>query len=433
MRIGTKDGATDIMLDGETTDKYKQYKYTKNEDDVEVTEDINESVIFVHNLKLTSTFSVTPNAARNKLLGVAQEVKAIKDNEIYQVSIGYQCTPGLAGISDVYLTFFLDDEMCSTNVVGIRKKCGSNSSFAALEIAETSYWGTKKNVLTDNGGLTNHPENLFDSAHENVVIKKKSKQLSFRVTNTNPVTGDSSDDIEMDPPIVRIVNEAENVVYPVLRGAGARRHTLSPGEYTDFKLEFNCISLDKKSEGIELLFRPSFHSVYKFKLTKECEGLTASGLIKKKFEDSLIFDFFAFLFITTATMAFTITVFSIYIKYKEMQGEDVDVNKMFSKMWDNIKSGASGVQSKYKDQDFTPIRSGDFDRDDEERTQITDIEFDPNDMIKETSKKSKRNQHDDEEFDNDVKVDFSKDDENYPSHELKEVKDPNKEGAYGAM
>lgn len=85
----------------------------------------------------------------------------------------------------------------------------------------------------------------------------------------NTATAGSGKSVEMDPPIARVSNEAEAVVYPVLRGAGARAHTLEPGEYTDFKLEFNCISLDTEAETVELEFRPAFHSNYVFKVTKE--------------------------------------------------------------------------------------------------------------------------------------------------------------------
>lgn len=149
----------------------------------------------------------------------------------------------------------------------MRKKCGTQYSYAPIEISETSYWGLKKNVLTDNGGQSNHPENLFDKSGDANVISKSKKSLNFRVKNTSPEGSNNA--IMVDSPIARVTNEADNVIYPVLRGPGARPHTLMPQEYTDFKLEFNCISLDTDSESVEITFRLTYHSDYVFRVTKE--------------------------------------------------------------------------------------------------------------------------------------------------------------------
>lgn len=226
------------MLDGVPTDKYKQYKYTFDEDDVEVKASVDDSAFYIHGIKLTSPLIVTPTVARQKLMYVETELSPNEDNSQFDLKLYYKCTPNLSGISDVYLSFNLDGVTCHKQI-GIRKKCGSSSSFAQIEIAEKGYWGTAKNILTDNGGLTIHPENLFDRANENVVIKRRTKELNFIVTNRNRPADDGSNDIEMDPPITKLMNEADQVIYPVLRGAGARRHVLKPGEYTEFKLEFN--------------------------------------------------------------------------------------------------------------------------------------------------------------------------------------------------
>lgn len=93
--------------------------------------------------------------------------------------------------------------------------------------------------------------------------------MSFRIKNVALPSSNQFQTIDIEPPIVRLVNEADNVVYPVLRGAGARKHSLKVGEYQDFKLEFNCISLDDDSQAIELIFRPEYYKHYTFKVTKE--------------------------------------------------------------------------------------------------------------------------------------------------------------------
>jgi hypothetical protein len=304
LRVGTKKGATDVMLDGENTWAYKQFRRIKDDDDVEVNSDMDSTTFYVSGIKLDNILEASTHVSRDRLLSVTSEVTSeSSDNNEFKVKLKYDCTSSLAGVTDVHITFTLDGNECDTNVVGLRKKCGNNYAYAPIEVSETSYWGVKKNVLTDNGGATNHPDNLFDSENENVVVKKKSKELRFRVKNMAGTNSGQAETIEMDPPFVRVENTGEMVVYPVLRGAGARQHSLGPGEYTDFKLEFNCVSLDTASETVEVVFRPSFHSNYVFKVTKECEGLTVSGLIKKEFQDSVIFDFFAFMFVSSLILA----------------------------------------------------------------------------------------------------------------------------------
>jgi len=254
------------MLSGTPTDKYKQFRRIRDEDDVEVKSNIDESTFFLSGITLHDDPSVDVEVARGKLTTVSSKVSSIGDDkDQFKIALTYDCTTDLTGVTDVWLKLTLDGESCTT--IGIRKKCGGSYAYAPIEISETSYWGLKKNILTDNGGASNHPENLFDESGDKSVIKKSKGSLKFRVQNTAPTGSGTS--VEMDPPIVRVSNEAESVVYPVLRGSGARSHILEPGEYTDFKLEFNCISLDTEAETVELQFRPAFHSNYVFKVTKE--------------------------------------------------------------------------------------------------------------------------------------------------------------------
>lgn len=279
----------------------------------------------------------------------------------------------------------------------------------------------KKNILTDNGGRTSHSENLFDSTNsEAVVFSSKTEYLSFRIKNVAKDHNDPANEIEVDPPIVRLLNEAENVVYPVLRGAGARRHTLKPGEYEDFRLEFNCISKEKNAESIELIFRPSFHNYYVFKMTKQCEGMTAMTLLKEEFQDSIIFDFFAFVFFFLVLLALLFLITWVYVKYKEIKGEDVDLKKSAASSWESIRNAMAGAADKIKETKFAPGKQFDLD-DMEERSLKTDAEFDPEDVIKPKSKPAKGGDEDDD-FAGEISVEFDRDDENYPAHELRDMK-----------
>jgi hypothetical protein len=435
LRVGTKKGATDVMLDGESTWAYKQFRRIKDDNDVEVNSDGDFTTFYVSGIKLQNTLEASTHIARERLMTVATEVTSDgSDNSEFKVKLKYSCTSDLSGVSDVHVTFTLDGNTCDSNVVGLRKKCGSKYAYAPIEISETSYWGLKKNVLTDNGGATNHPDNLFDSEHENVVVKKGSKELKFRVKNMAGANSGRSETIEMDPPFVRVENEAEMVVYPVLRGAGARQHSLEPGEYTDFKLEFNCVSLDTATETVEVVFRPSFHSNYVFRVTKECEGLTVSGLIKKEFQDSVIFDFFAFMFISSVILALIFLLFVSYVKYRELKGEDVNLNKVLQNMNENIKNFFSGAREKLGKSGFTPENGTQLEMDDvEENNMIPDSEFDPDSILKTNSKKPRRDEEDD--FKGDIQVQFDRDDDNFQTHELKDIEKEGKKGlnAYGTL
>lgn len=279
----------------------------------------------------------------------------------------------------------------------------------------------KKNILTDDGGRTSHSENLFDSTNsEAVVFSSKTDYLSFRVKNVAKERNDPAYDIEVDPPIVRLLNEADNVVYPVLRGAGARRHTLKPGEYEDFRLEFNCISMQKDAESIELIFRPSFHNYYVFKMTKQCEGMTAMTLLKEEFQDSIIFDFFAFVFFFLVLLALLFLITWVYVKYKEIRGEEVDLKKSAANSWESIRNAMAGAADKIKETKFTPGKQFDLEEM-EERNLKTDVEFDSQDVIKPKSKPTKRDDEDDD-FGGEISVEFDRDDENHPAHELRDIK-----------
>ena len=245
--------------------------------------------------------------------------------------------------------------------------------------------------MTENGGSSNHPENLFNKAGENNVIKKSKKELNFRVKNTG-----SKDSITMDPPMVTLSNKGERVVYPVLRGAGARPHDLQPGQHIDFKLEFNCISLDTEAETVEVVFRPAFHNNYVFKVTKECEGLTAGGLIKKEFQDSLMFDFFAFLLISVILLLIVSIVFRFYINYREEKGDD-SIRNFFREFSNKVKTNFN-----FEEGEDTQLE---MDEIDEIQGENQDYEFDPDAILKTNSRGS-------DDFDGDVKVSFDTDEEN---------------------
>lgn len=91
LRIGTKEGATDVMLDGQPTDHYKKYKYTKDENDVEVQTDINESVLYVHGIKLEKELDVQVDVGRQKLLKVTKSVTTEKtDKTSFKIKLSYE-------------------------------------------------------------------------------------------------------------------------------------------------------------------------------------------------------------------------------------------------------------------------------------------------------------------------------------------------------
>lgn len=383
LRIGTKKEATDIMLDGEPTDRYKLYRAPKDDNDVDISSDTGQGTFYVFGIDLEKPLDVDVTTQYGELLSATTSVTGDDANKSFEVKVDYQCTDGLSGISEVFFTLTLDGNTCGENKFSVLKKCGAEAAYAPLEISELTYWGMSKKVLTDNGGRTSNSENLFDSTQsEAIVIDKGSKDLTFRVKN---VATDSKE-LNLQPPIVRTTNKGENVVYPVLRGAGARFHHLKPGEYKDFKLEFNCISLEKDSESLELVFRPNFHNKYIFRMTKECEGLTAAGLISKEFQDSVVFDFFAFLFFLFIFLAILTLLAALYVKYKQMYGEDIDFKSTFSMSWENIKNfmESSGVKkiSSARFSRESPARST-FDTEDIEETPLSDnIAYNPKDVLK---------------------------------------------------
>eukprot|EP00345_Euplotes_harpa_P003430 CAMPEP_0168323284 /NCGR_PEP_ID=MMETSP0213-20121227/3392_1 /TAXON_ID=151035 /ORGANISM="Euplotes harpa, Strain FSP1.4" /LENGTH=425 /DNA_ID=CAMNT_0008325331 /DNA_START=123 /DNA_END=1400 /DNA_ORIENTATION=+ len=413
------------MLDGVPTTQFKHYKYLKDENDVEINSNDGESTFYVHNIKLNNPVSVQVEVAREKLLKATSTVTSDgSGNSAFEVKVKYDCTAGLAGISEVYITFTLDGNLCTSSTIGVRKKCGSQYSYSPLEISETSFWGIKKNILTDNGGQSSHAENLFDSnMKDNIVFGKSVSSLSFRVKNVARPGDTRYEIIDLDPPVVRIENEAENIVYPVLRGAGARKRSLKIGEYTDFKLEFNCISLDTDTETMELIFRPSYFTNYKFKMTKECEGLTAGNLLKKEFEDSLVFDFFAFIFLFLVLLTIMILLTSVYVRYKN-KGRGIDWKAKASNTWESIRNVFKGDDESRNFGQFARKSGSNFEADDIEESHLrTEDEFDLNDALKINSKK-KSQQAEDHDFSGKVSVKFDRDEEDFPTHELKEVEKP---------
>lgn len=170
-----------------------------------------------------------------------------------------------------------------------------------------------------------------------------------------------------------------------------------------------------------MIFRPEFFNHYTFKVTKECEGLTAGNLIKKEFQDSLVFDFFAFLFFFLVFMVILIILAGLYTKYKEIKGEEVDWKGKAANSWDAVKNvfKADGAHSGYNlpsDKASTRFESDDI----EDQNVRTEGEFDPNVILNTKSKKNQKASNEDF-FNNQVQVEFKRDEEDYQIHELKEV------------
>lgn len=257
------------MLDGVPTTNFKQYRHILSEEDVEVSEREVTSEFHIHHIKLSRPIEVSIEAKESKMLKVSSTVTSESDkNDHFILRVNYDCTPTLTGVSDVYFTFNLDGNVCTSAIMGVRKKCGSMYAYAPVEIAEVGWFSNT--ILTSNGGQTVNTQNIFDDTGiENVVVHKEVNSLTFKVRNMKLPTDSFDGEIDMLPPLVRPVNDGQNAVYPVLRGAGARRHTLKPGQYTEFKLEFNCISMSKEDEAVEVIFRPAYHTAYIFKVTKE--------------------------------------------------------------------------------------------------------------------------------------------------------------------
>lgn len=163
--------------------------------------------------------------------------------------------------------------------------------------------------------------------------------------------------------------------------------------------------------------------------------MTAGNLIKKEFQDSLVFDFFAFLFFFLVFMVILIILAGLYTKYKEIKGEEVDWKGKATNSWDAVKNVFKGEgNTGYNvpsDKASTRFESDDI----EDQNVRTDAEFDPNAILKTKSKKNQRPQGEDF-FNNEVKVEFKRDDEDYQIHELKEVdNNPRKDNSnkYGTL
>ena len=115
LRIGTKKGATDVVLDGAPTTQYHQYRRIKDEDDVEVDSRTNESFFFLSGVKLENIPELNTEIARDRLVTIDSNIAKVGDgNSEFKITINYNCAEDLAGVTDVYLTVVLDGEACDT-------------------------------------------------------------------------------------------------------------------------------------------------------------------------------------------------------------------------------------------------------------------------------------------------------------------------------
>lgn len=115
LRVGTEKGATDVMLDGTPTDKYQEFRRIRDEDDVEVKANLDESTFFLSGITLHSDPDVEVEVARGKLATVSSKVSAIGDDkDQFKIGLTYDCTEDLTGVTDVWLKLTLDGETCNT-------------------------------------------------------------------------------------------------------------------------------------------------------------------------------------------------------------------------------------------------------------------------------------------------------------------------------
>ena len=331
LKIGTEEGTSDIMKDGKPSKEYRENRHIKDEKDVEYTEEDKTAILYIHGIHLANTIETSIKVVDSRLLSIEDHIVSGPNNENFTQRLAFDCAEGLTGVTNIKLTFTLDGNVCRNSIIGMRKKCGNDYAFAPIEVSEVGWFS--KTILTTDGGRSINPEKVFDSTGiENVVVHKHKDSLKFRVKNME-MFGNS---ITMRPPLVRTLNKAENVVYPVLRGAGARQHDLEPNQYEEFTLDFNCISLGKETATVEVIFRPAYHTNYIFKVTKEWEGLTLENLIKKEVQDSVVFDFFAFIFVFLIFFTILMGCAYIYVRYKEYKGESVDLKQKASDTWESF-------------------------------------------------------------------------------------------------
>ena len=110
----------------------------------------------------------------------------------------------------------------------------------------------------------------------------------------------------------------------------------------------------------------------------------------------------------------------MYAAHQEKSGDD-SIKNFFKSVSNRVKSGFQF------DEEDTQLEMDEV----EETHMNADYEFDPDDVLKTNSKKE-RNEDD---FNAEVQVDFAKDDENYPSHELNEMSKDEEQpsSTYGAV
>uniref|UniRef100_A0A7S3KTI6 Uncharacterized protein n=1 Tax=Euplotes crassus TaxID=5936 RepID=A0A7S3KTI6_EUPCR len=110
----------------------------------------------------------------------------------------------------------------------------------------------------------------------------------------------------------------------------------------------------------------------------------------------------------------------VYGNYQEKNGED-SIKKFFKSVSNRVKSG-------FQFEEDTQLEMDEV----EETHMSADYEFDPDDVLKTNSKR----ENNDDSFNSEVRVNFGRDEENNPSHELSEINKHEEEtpsSAYGAV
>lgn len=118
-----------------------------------------------------------------------------------------------------------------------------------------------------------------------------------------------------------------------------------------------------------------------------------------------------------------------------MKGEKVNlsekvdkVKNCFRKMFSSAADGLKGPK--------IPKEGSAFDDETPEARELkSDSEFDPNAVLNTGKKQNRPRREEDNDFDQDIKVDFDRDDEDNPTHELKDFnkKSAAKSNMYGTL
>ena len=137
--------------------------------------------------------------------------------------------------------------------------------------------------------------------------------MTFRVRNT----GDRV--LKVSPPVVQPFEDEFPVMYPVLRGVGAREIFLQRGESQDFALEFNCLL--EGDEKVLMSIRPAYYISLSFPLSKRCANSGLISMIGRKLERSRTFDLIfliSFAVMAGAFACLAATVYNLCVKRRSI-------------------------------------------------------------------------------------------------------------------